>query len=286
MVFKKTKLPIVSIIVPTKNSADNITLLLDSLVRQDFTSYEIIINDDVTSKDRLSDIVKNYAMQGLPVEYIKKNKSMAQGRAAGVLVSRGKILLHLDSDMQVNKGLIKECVGIIAKGIDAIVIPEESFGTTFWAKCKGLEKQIISGVDYIESARCMTRNAYEKIGGHDPKMVFSEDKDLDIRLRKAGFIIGRSKISLLHNEGSLKLMSTLRKKAGYSKTANIFKKKHPTEFRRQANLFLRYGRMLKRIDLIFSHPILYVGTWYMKTMEFLAGGIGILKTMLVSNRGQ
>lgn len=266
----------ISIIAPTRNSEMNLINLLDSLLDSNYKDFEIIINDDVISDDNTSELCKKYKSKGLKIIYKKENKSMAQGRKRGVDFSSGDILLHLDSDMKITPDLLSECVELIQNGADAIVIPEESFGTTFWAKCKWLEKKCYDGNINIESLRCIKTHIYKEIGGHNENMVFSEDKDLDIRVRESGYKITRSKNFLWHNEGDLYLLKTLKKKLGYSKTANIFAEIHPKEFKWQANPVNRYIIFLKNIKYLFIHPIIYFGMIYMKTLEYIFAFYGII----------
>lgn len=266
--------PLVSVIVPTYNSSENVKNFLESFLDSAYKNIEIIVNDDPRTNDSTEAITKEYICRGLKIIYKKENISMAQGRKRGVDFSSGEILLHLDSDMKVTKGLIRECVDETASRFDALVIPEESFGTTFWAKCKWLEKKCYEGIEQIESIRCIKRGVYISLGGHDEAMVFSEDKDLDIRVRRAGYKIGRVKNFLWHNEGNLSLLKTLRKKLHYTNTANTFKQKHPKEFRWQVNLMNRYFVYLRKIQYLFQYPLLYVGMFFMKTCEFGFGGVG------------
>lgn len=268
--------PLISVIVPTYNSSKNLVTFLNSFLGSNYRNFEIIINDDIRSTDNTKEIIQEYVDKGLNVHYIKKNESMAQGRLMGASISGGSILIHLDSDMQVSPDLIGECVQNIITKYDALVIPEVSVGTTFWAKCKKMEKQCYEGIANIESVRCMKRAVYEGVGGHNPNMIFSEDKDLDIRIRNAGLTVGRCNNSIIHNEGELKLINTLKKKSGYSKTSNLFAMEHPVEYRWQANIFNRYLIFLKNISLGIEHPLIYLGMIYMKTWEYIAAGISIL----------
>jgi len=267
---------LVSVIIPTRNSKINLITLLNSFLDSKYKNFEIIINDDVISDDNTDALCKEYKSKGLKIIYKKENKSMAQGRKRGVDFASGDILLHLDSDMKITPNLLSECVELIQNGADAIVIPEESFGTTFWAKCKWLEKKCYNGNINIESLRCIKKDIYTEIGGHNENMVFSEDKDLDIRVREAGYKITRSKSFLWHNEGDLYLLKTLKKKLGYSKTANIFAEIHPKEFKWQANPINRYIIFLKNIKYLFIHPIVYIGMLYMKTLEYMFAFYGIV----------
>lgn len=267
---------LVSIIVPTKNSAANLNDFLASIKQQDYLNIEVIVNDDKTSMDTTQEVVKKYQAVGMNISYIQENISMAQGRKEAAKYANGEVLMHLDSDMKLEPGLVTESVSIIEDGADALVIPEESFGVGFWAKCKWLEKKCYEGVEQIESLRCLKTSVYNAVGGHNPALVFSEDKDLDIRVRKARYKVGRTSGHILHNEGRISLLETARKKMSYSGTLNKFAELHPTEFRWQVNIFNRYLIYLRNIRYLFTNPLLYLGIIFMKTCEFGAGAFGML----------
>jgi GT2 family glycosyltransferase len=268
--------PIVSVIVPTYNSAPLLRDFLGSFLLSDNKNFEIIINDDIRSSDDTEQIIAGFRGQGMQIIYLKENFSMAQGRKRGAEVAKGSILLHLDSDMKVIAELIGECIQLLQDSYDALVIPEESFGTTFWARCKWLEKKCYAGVEQIESLRCIKTSVYKAVGGHNEQMVFSEDKDLDLRVKKAGYTIGRTKNFLYHNEGELRLLRTLKKKMAYTNTANLFATEHPEAFQWQANIFNRFGLYLRNYKYAFAHPLVYVGLWIMKVSEFGFGAVGYL----------
>jgi arabinofuranan 3-O-arabinosyltransferase len=257
----------ISIIVPTFNSADKIIPLLKSLSFSSYKDFELIINDSVVSRDNLDKLLKRYEKY-FSITFLKENLSMAQARKRGAQDANGTILLHLDSDMEVTPDLLEEIVQRIRDGYDALVILEESVGNNFWARCKWLEKKCYEGIEEMESLRAISHSVYKALDGHDEKMVFSEDKDLDIRVRKAGYKVGRTHAVLIHHEGTLRLLDSMRKKGSYSQTANIFAKKHPKEFKWQINILHRYLIYVKNIKYLFTHPILYLGMFVMKTLEF------------------
>jgi arabinofuranan 3-O-arabinosyltransferase len=275
-----TSHPVVSVIVPAYDSAPLLRDFLGACQASQSRDFEVIINDDLRSTDGTPALVEQFRTGGLDVTYLQENRSMAQGRKRGAAEARGSILLHLDSDMKVTPGLIGECADLLAGGYDALVIPEESFGTTFWARCKWLEKKIYDGVEQIESLRCVRRDIYDKLGGHNERMVFSEDKDFDLRVRKAGYAIGRTRNFLYHNEGALRLRKTMHKKLGYSGTADLFAGEHPEAYRWQTNIFHRFGLYLRNFRYAFSHPLLYGGLWVMKIGEFGFGALGQVRHRL------
>lgn len=273
----------VSVIVPTKNSEKSMNLFLNSFLDNTYLNYEIIVNDDVTSTDKLELLVQKYVTTyQMPVKYYRENISMAQGRSSGVLHSDGDFVLHLDSDMQVTPNLLSECVDAIKSNKNAaIVIPEKSIGSSFWAKVKALEKSMYEGISQMESARFMSRRIYDIIGGHDNSLVFSEDKDLDIRLRQNDISIISTTNFLIHNEGSIRLFNTLKKKLNYSATSTLFATKHPKQFRWQANIVNRYIIYLKNWRTLYIHPILYLCLFILKFLEYLFSFYGIVRRKLI-----
>jgi len=274
--------PLVSVIVPTFNSYNNLKIFLNSFLFSKYRNFEIIINDDKKTNDKTADLIEEYLFKGLKIIYIKENILMAQARKKGAEYANGEILIFLDSDMKITENLLGECVKLINSEYDALVIPEESYGENFWAKCKWLEKKCYIGVEKIESLRCIKKDIYFKIGGHNEKMVFSEDKDLDIRVKKEKYKVGRTNNKIYHNEGKLKLLKILNKKLNYSNTANLFAKEHPKEFKWQINIFNRFIIYFKNIKYLFLNPFLYLGMIIMKVLEYFVASLGYLYIKIIN----
>lgn len=269
--------PAISIIIPTFNRAAQTSQLLSSLVASENQDFEIIINDDARSADQMAAVASDFRAQGLAIHLLHENRSSGQARRRGAANAHGRYLLHLDSDMLVSPKLLGECQRQMRR-YDALVIPERSFGTNFWARCKCLEKQCYEGVVEVESLRCIKKAVYDALGGHDEQLIFSEDKDLDIRVRQAGYAIGRTRAYLRHDEGSPTLCGLAQKKMHYTKTANLFATKHPAHFRWETNPWHRYMIFLRNKQYGKDHPLLYLGLFFMKTTEYALGGLTYLTT--------
>lgn len=268
--------PRLTVIVPTYNSRANLADLLASLNASSFRDFEVIINDDRRSTDDVPGLAASFGAQGLVVSCIRDNTGIGQARKRAARQARGDILLHLDSDMVAADGFLEECVRLIDGGLDALVIPEEAFGDTFWARCKWLEKKCYDGVEQIESLRCVRRSIYEQVGGHDERLFLSEDKDLDLRVRAVTTKIGRTQYVIRHNEGHLTLWKTMSKKMAYARSADIYMKKFPEAGRWEMSLFRRYALFFRKRRLFFEHPALFAGLLFMKTCEFGAAGTAYL----------
>ncbi|MFD2287882.1 glycosyltransferase family 2 protein [Pedobacter petrophilus] len=91
--------PLVSIIVPCHNSAKFITATLNSIVAQDYPSWELIIIDD-QSTDDTSTIVEKFARKYSNVQFIplQKNMGVSNARNLGMTKASGKYIAFLDSD--------------------------------------------------------------------------------------------------------------------------------------------------------------------------------------------
>ena len=93
----KPTTPVVSIIIPAYNVARYIGEAIQSVLQQDFTSYQIVvINDGSTDTPELEKILEPYQDQ---ITYVKQaNKGIAAARNAGLRVAQGEYLALLDAD--------------------------------------------------------------------------------------------------------------------------------------------------------------------------------------------
>jgi len=261
---------LVSVILPTKNSEDTIRTCLKSVREQNYPNIGVIVID-ACSSDSTREIAENF---GAKIIVSKTGRSIA--RNIGARKAAGEWILFLDSDMELDSSVIEECVKEIGKGSDAVIIPEISVGEGFWAKCKALEKRCYIGDDLIEAARFFRRSVFENMGGYDAELEAGEDWDLNQRLSKAGYRIGRINAFIKHYEGRLSLRAAMLKKRYYGKTLERYRKKHPTEARHQLKLirpaFTRNWRGLVK------DPVHALGMLVMKACELGAAGLGFLAT--------
>lgn len=262
----------VSVIIPTKNSGKTLEACLDSIAKQTYPSIEIIVVDNF-STDNTIEIAKKYT-----------NKVFSHGperctqRNIGVSHATGTYIAVIDSDMQLEPTVIEEAVEAIKQpGVVGVVIPEESFGEGFWAQCKKLERSFYIGVPYIEAARFFRKSTFQEVGGYDESMISGEDWDLSQRIEAKGSL-GRTKSFILHNEGHISLLKTIRKKFYYAQNFAAYQKKNQsnTKAARQTSVINRYWLFLSQPMKLFRNPILGIGMLFMKTCEFGFGGLGYL----------
>ena len=90
----KTMVPLISIIMPTYNRAGYIEEALDSIKKQTFTDYEIIVVDDGSTDNTREILEKHEEIRCFYVDHM----GIAGARNTAVKAARGKWIAFLDSD--------------------------------------------------------------------------------------------------------------------------------------------------------------------------------------------
>lgn len=275
---KRVKKGLVSIIIPTKNEAENLQKLFTSLLTQSYRNFEIIINDDDKTSDDTASVISKFSSK-LNITHLHDNKSLAYGRLQGSKIAQGEFMLHLDADMELTQDVLKSCVETIQLGFGAVVIPEIGIGTGFWNTVHSFEKSLYVGDDSVESARFFSTAAYWAVGGYNDRMVLFEDKDMDLRIRAGGYGVGRTSHYLYHHEKNFSPVRSLKKKFFYGKTSSIFISSHPRHALQQANLMFRpaYFRHWKKL---VYHPVLTTVLLSLKFLETLSVLAGLISTRI------
>ncbi len=102
-----------SIIVPVYNASNTIKLCFDSIVRQSFIDYEVILINDGSTDDSeyiCKKIIKGYENVFL---YTFDNGGVGKARKRGIQRAKGKFLIFLDSDDFLNPNLLETLAEII-----------------------------------------------------------------------------------------------------------------------------------------------------------------------------
>src|SRR6266567_9364650 len=203
--------PLVSVIVTTHNNTATLDACLHSITQQSFQPIELIVVDN-NSIDDTKDIARRYTSR-----VFNKGPERSAQRNFGVRKAAGKYVAIVDSDMELSKNVIRDCIHETESdpNTKSVIIPEESFGEGFWAQCKRLERSFYVGVDWMEAARFFDRSLYLQLGGYNENLVSGEDWDLSQRVN-AQAELGRIGSFIFHNEGKLKLSKTLKKKYYYA----------------------------------------------------------------------
>lgn len=89
----------VSVIVPVYNSCEYIGSTLDSIINQDFSSFELIVVDDGSTDNSLEIIKEKLSKSTISYEIIhQENAGVSCARNAGIEKASGEYLVFVDSD--------------------------------------------------------------------------------------------------------------------------------------------------------------------------------------------
>jgi len=186
--------PRVSVIIPAYNSADYLPEALESVLRQDYNNYEIIVIDD-GSKDHTFNCVKPYKDQ---IRYFyQENQGVSKARNHGIEVACGEFVAFLDADdfflphkleAQLAVFDTNPELGIVHSGWRR-VNHQGQFLTDVQPWHYVPELNLESWLIYkpvLPSAMIFRREWLEKSGGFDPRFPPAEDTELVLRLARMG----------------------------------------------------------------------------------------------------
>lgn len=174
---------IFSIIIPTFNEEEYLPILLESIKKQKFDDYEIIIAD-ANSEDRTREIAKEYGC------IVIEGGMPGAGRNNGAKIAKGEILLFLDSDLKLTDDYLRdvlyefrmERLGIAITQMKPLSKKSED------ELLHRLANYFMIGVEKIKphGAGCygiiVKKELHEKGGGFDESLTFGEDSDYIERL--------------------------------------------------------------------------------------------------------
>jgi len=202
--------PLVSIMVPARNEAENIKMCVTSLLKQDYANIEILILDD-NSTDDTSLIVKRIAEKDSRVKLITgkplKDGWIGKSYACHQLAkhARGRYFLFTDADTLHFKNAVSSTIGCLTKNkLDALsAIPKQIMvGIHERLVVTWVHFGILSLLPLIlikkskyplfctANGQCMLfkREVYRKIGGHKSiKTKILEDIHISKQVKRHGY---------------------------------------------------------------------------------------------------
>lgn len=164
-----------SIIIPTLNEENYLSLLLESIKKQNFErGYEIIVSD-ADSRDRTLEIAGDYGCK------VTKGGLPAKGRNEGAKVAKGEIFLFLDADIILPTPLFfKKTLEEFEKRNLSIasfplIIQGNKFDKFFFGIYNLWANLTQNFFAHASQAILVKREIHQKIGGFDKEIRLGED---------------------------------------------------------------------------------------------------------------
>jgi 2-polyprenyl-3-methyl-5-hydroxy-6-metoxy-1,4-benzoquinol methylase len=258
--------PLVSVLVPTKDSAATLARCLRSVRAQDHPRVEVVVVDNSST-----DATPRIAAELADVVVTAGPERSAQ-RNVGLELSSGQWVLWIDSDMVLDPDVVSSAVAAAQRdGADAVFVRETSFGDGFWTACRRLERLCYLGEPLIEAPRLVRRELLVQ-HGFDGAVAGQEDADLRMRLRAAGARTTRSEGEIHHDEGRLTLRGIVRKRVYYGRSIPAYAAAQPGAVGAQGRATAR--ALLRHRGLLLADPVHAVGVLVMRVVEALAYAAG------------
>jgi glycosyltransferase involved in cell wall biosynthesis len=261
--------PLVSIIIPTKNSSKTLATCLDSINNQDYKNTEIIVVDNY-SIDNTLQIAKHYT--NAVYTFSPERSSQIN---YGVEKSSGKYIYRVDSDFVLEPQIISEAVNAAeSNNYAAIIIHNTSDPTvSFWAKVRKFERDMYDFDNLNIAVRFIRKDAFLSVGGFDVRLVYGEDYDLHNRIIEK-YEIGKINAKEVHLGEYKSIKEIAKVNYYYGKTAGLFLKKNKSRGLKQVNPIRKV--YIKHYKEFLRHPDLAAGFMAYQVVRYTSGLIGLL----------
>ena len=182
--------PRASVVIPVYNRKKYITLAVESVLRQTYTDWELIISDD-GSTDGTLEMITEFAVHDSRIRVLTaEHKGAVHALIAGFNAARGELVGQLDSDDLLEPPALELTVKALDEHSDwGMVytnyrdIDEQGQLTRVGWRCSIPYSSHKLLTDFMTfHFRLIRRLIYQKVGGFDPDFDRIEDFELCLRL--------------------------------------------------------------------------------------------------------
>lgn len=176
----------VSIVIPAFNEEKYLPRVLQSLRRQTFADYEIIVADG-SSTDNTCQVAQMYGCT------LVAGGRPAQGRNSGARRARGDYLLFLDADVTLEPTFLQELMEKVTRNnlevASGFITPEsDRFDDKMMVLASNLYHYLLQGISPHASGFYIIarKNLHDKIGGFNERLFLTEDHEYVVRASRCG----------------------------------------------------------------------------------------------------
>jgi glycosyltransferase involved in cell wall biosynthesis len=188
-----------SIVLPVFNDAETIIECLQSLCKQTYENYEIVVVDD-GSTDSTPSLLRDFSSFNKRIRIISTTHvGTSEAKNIGLQSSHGVVIFFAEGDAIYDPNYLDEaikCLDLDDNTGGVCVLGEPwMVRDTFATRSMYAEKMIIH--EMIREGRLepyyswvFPRRVLEEVGVFDPRLSQAEDRDLFARVKKRGYKIG------------------------------------------------------------------------------------------------
>ena len=196
----------VTVIIPTYNEEDVIGECLESLSKQTYHDFEIIVVDD-GSTDNTPGVVGNSNPKTLNPKLLREqHKGPGAARNLGAEHANGEILVFVDADMTFDKNFLKNLVKPILSGKTKGTFSKYEYVSNWenvWARCWNINQNWEERrrhpkyyPDKQKVFRAILKSEFDKVGGFTPG-GYTDDYSL---YEKLGYMADSAKGAIFYHK--------------------------------------------------------------------------------------
>ncbi len=203
--FSMTDRPTVTVIIPCRNEAQHIRIVLDDLIAQDYPKEKIeVLFGDGESSDKTPEIIVEYSRKYPWIkQFNNSRKTVPFAMNEGIRMAMGEIIIRMDAHASFPSDYISKLVHwqekLKADNVGGVWITKASSSS---AKAESIAEVLSHplgvgnsmfriGVNEVVEADtvpfgCYKKAVFEKIGYYDERLERNQDIELNKRLKASG----------------------------------------------------------------------------------------------------
>ena len=234
--MKKDKIPAVSVVICAYNVSTLINTILESMKKQTFTDFEVVVVNDGSSDDT-SALAKQGGARVLDIEH----QGLSAARNAGINAARADIVAIIDADCHATETWVQEIYDMLQSGETVVTGDTQIPHSTFLGDC-------ISGLGYpgggqlgfdkmwpvddngytthLAGGNCaFLKNAIQKLGAFNPQLtITADDVYLSMKILQKGLKIKYNPTMIMYHPARKDLKSFVKWHYARGKGSYAFKK--------------------------------------------------------------
>lgn len=271
-------MPKVSVIVPTCNRPHLIRRTIDSILKQTFQDFEIIVVDD-GMKERAEEVVKSFGDSRIRYIHHETNKGGGAARNTGIKVAQGEYIAFLDDDDEWSPDKLErqikamdksgDDVGFCFTAITQILDNEERSTNIEDGVIDYYEKSLTTFKRVLTSALLVKKEVFERVGYFDEKLPSHQEAELIIRISKEFKAIGINKpmVKMISDSGHESIGKSLTRRI---KGEEMLLEMHIEEYK-------------KRPHVLAKHYF-QIGLWYRDSGDYKEARRYFLRAWVLNKR--
>ena len=190
------KFPLISVVIPTSNSALYLSDAIRSVLNQTYTNWELLIIDNHSSDDT-DKILAEFSNLQMNVFKVNNNGTIAISRNIGLDHAKGEWVAFLDSDDYWTKDKLQVCSKYFLQGTDLVYHDLRIFGKNLKLQDKRKIKSrqlkvpvtsdlLLRGNTIATSSVIVRKTAIDSVGGMNeaPELIGTEDYNTWLKISK------------------------------------------------------------------------------------------------------